>query len=127
MLLIFNFAKKTMGLIEIEGMKFYAFHGHFESEQIVGNEFLLNLKIETNCSPAAVSDNLNDALNYQSAYEIVKKEMEKPSHLLENVAQRILDALYLSFASIQKAEIKISKLNPPMGGEIEKVSVTITR
>jgi dihydroneopterin aldolase len=93
----------------------------------VGNEFLLNLKIETNCNPAAVSDNLNDALNYQSAYEIVKKEMEKPSHLLENVAQRILDALYLSFTSIQKAEIKISKLNPPMGGEIEKVSVTITR
>ena len=127
MSLIFNFAKKTMGLIEIEGMKFYAFHGHFESEQIVGNEFLLNLKIETNCNPAAVSDNLNDALNYQSAYEIVKKEMEKPSHLLENVAQRILDALYSSFTSIQKAEIKISKLNPPMGGEIEKVSVTITR
>ncbi len=116
-----------MGLIEIEGMKFYAFHGHFESEQIVGNEFLLDLKIETDCNPAAVSDNLIDALNYQSAYEIVKQEMEKPSHLLENVAQRILDALYSGFKSIIKAEIKISKLNPPMGGEIEKVSVTLSR
>jgi len=127
MLLIFNFAKKTMGLIEIEGMKFYAFHGHFESEQIVGNEFLLDLKIETNCNRAAVSDNLNDALNYQSAYEIIKKEMEKPSRLLENVAQRILDALYLNFNSIEKVKIKISKLNPPMGGEIEKVSITLSK
>ena len=116
-----------MGLIEIEGMKFYAFHGHFESEQIVGNEFEVNLKIETNCKKAAISDNLIDALNYQSAYNIVKKEMEKPSHLLENVAQRILNALYANFTSIEKTEIKISKLNPPMGGEIEKVSVTLSQ
>lgn len=116
-----------MGLIEIEGMKFYAFHGHFESEQIVGNEFLVDLKIETDCNPAAISDNLNNALNYQSAYEIVKQEMIKPSHLLENVAKRVLDSLYNHFSTIIKAKIKISKMNPPMGGEIEKVSITLSR
>lgn len=127
MSLIFNFAKKTMGLIEIEGMRFYAFHGHFESEQIVGNEFMVYLKIETDCSKAALSDNLDNALNYQSAYEIVKKEMEITSHLLENVAKRILDSLHLHFNSITKAEVKISKMNPPMGGEIEKVSITLSR
>lgn len=127
MSLIFNFAKKTMGLIEIEGMRFYAFHGHFESEQIVGNEFLVNLKIETDCSKAALSDNLDDALNYQSAYEIVKKEMEITSYLLENVAKRILDSLHQCFDSITKAEVRISKMNPPMGGEIEKVSITLSR
>jgi dihydroneopterin aldolase len=116
-----------MSLIEIEGMKFYAFHGHFESEQIVGNDFLVNLRIETDCSKAAHSDNLNDALNYQTAYEIVKKEMEITSHLLENVAKRILDNLHGHFATIAKAEVKISKMNPPMGGQIEKVSVTLSR
>lgn len=116
-----------MGIIEIEGMHFYAFHGHFESEQKVGNEFVLNLKIETDCSPASISDNLDDALNYQTAYEIVKEEMNITSHLLENVAKRILDSLYEKFSTIKKAEIKISKINPPMGGEIEKVSVTLIR
>lgn len=116
-----------MGIIEIEGMHFYAFHGHFESEQKVGNEFVVNLKIETDCSKASISDNLKDALNYQSAYEIVKHEMTIKSHLLENVAKRILDSLYSIFPSIKKAEIKISKLNPPMGGEIEKVSVILIR
>jgi dihydroneopterin aldolase len=115
-----------MGLIEIEGMKFYAFHGHFESEQIVGNEFQVDLRIETDCSRAAISDNLNDALNYQTAYEIVKNEMSVTSHLLENVAKRVLDSLYSNFNSIKKAEIKISKMNPPMGGEIEKVSITLS-
>lgn len=116
-----------MGIIEIEGMRFNAFHGHFESEQIVGNEFVVYLKIETNCDKAADSDNLDDALNYQTAYEIVKEEMSITAHLLEHVAKRILDTLYKRFDSIKKAELKISKMNPPMGGEIEKVSVTLVR
>lgn len=125
--LILNFAKKTMGIIEIEGMHFYAFHGHFESEQKVGNEFIVYLKMKTDCKPASVSDNLDNALNYQTAYEIVKQEMNTPSHLLEHVAKRILDSLYKIFPELKKAEIKISKLNPPMGGEIDKVSVTLIR
>ena len=82
-----------MGRIEIEGMHFYAYHGHFEAEQIVGNDFTVNLTIETNCDKAAASDDLNDAINYQVAYEIVQKEMLQKSRLLENVAKRILDAL----------------------------------
>jgi 7,8-dihydroneopterin aldolase/epimerase/oxygenase len=116
-----------MGTIEIEGMYFYAFHGHFESEQKIGNEFTVNLKIETDCNRAAVSDNLNDALNYQSAYEIVKTEMSITSHLLENVAKRVLDSLYSNFESMTKAEVKISKMSPVMGGQIDKVSVTLSR
>ena len=119
--------KKTMGVIEIEGMSFYAYHGHFESEQIVGNRFLVDLKIKTNCLRAAVSDKLEDALNYQTVYEIVQKEMEITSHLLENVAKRILDSLHQQFDSIDHVWVKISKLNPPMGGEIEKVSVSLQR
>lgn len=127
MSLILNFAAKTMGIIEIEGMQFYAFHGHFESEQKVGNKFTVNLRMETDCGPASISDNLDDALNYQTAYEIVKQEMVVPSHLLEHVAKRIIDSLYKNFPAIKKAEIKISKLNPPMGGEIDKVNVTLIR
>lgn len=116
-----------MGLIEIEGMHFYAWHGHFEVEQKVGNDFLVDVSIETDCSAAAASDNLDDALNYQAVYDIVKKEMQVTSKLLENVAGRIIDSLYQSFPGIEKAKIKISKLNPPMGGQIEKASVTLIR
>ncbi|MCD6354209.1 MAG: dihydroneopterin aldolase [Prolixibacteraceae bacterium] len=116
-----------MGLIEIEGMHFYAYHGHFNTEQVVGNEFLVDVAIETDCLPAAKSDNLNDALNYQAVYELIKTEMQQKSRLLENVGNRILDTLYNEFPSILKAKVKISKLNPPMGGEIEKVSVTVSR
>ncbi len=116
-----------MGVIEIEGMKFYAYHGHFAAEQIVGNNFEVYARIETNCSKAGESDNLDDALNYQAVYETIQKEMQIKSALLENVATRILDALYAEFPSIEKAKIKISKMNPPMGGEMERVSVTLER
>ena len=114
-----------MGVIEIEGMEFYAYHGHFAEEQIVGNRFSVNLTLVTDCTKAAKSDDLTDALNYQTVYLIVKEEMQIKSHLLEHVAGRILDRLYDNFESIEKAKVKISKLNPPMEGQIEKVSVTL--
>lgn len=116
-----------MGIVEIEGMHFYAYHGHFEAERIVGNDFLVDVWLETDCLKAAASDDLEDALNYQAVYDLIKKEMQVKSHLLEHVAGRILNALFVDFPSIQKARIKVSKLNPPMGGQIEKASVTLSR
>jgi dihydroneopterin aldolase len=108
-------------------MEFYAYHGHFKEEQIVGNQFIVNLTLQTNMEKAAESDNLKDALNYQTAYLIIQEEMKKKSHLLENIAKRILDALYSNFDSIEKATIKVSKMNPPMGGKMKSVSVTMER
>ncbi len=116
-----------MAVIEIEGMQFYAFHGHYESEQLVGNKFIVTIKIKTDSSMASVSDNLDDAINYQTIYTIIKNEMAVKSRLLEHVSKRILDAVYSRFPEIKKAKLKISKMNPAMGGEIEKVSVSIKR
>jgi len=116
-----------MGIIEIEGMKFYAYHGHFEAEQIVGNYFIVDLTLRTQCSKAAESDQLSDAFDYQIAYRIVQEEMQIKSRLLENVAGRILNRFYSEYRTVENVKVKISKLNPPMGGEIGKVSVTLER
>jgi len=114
-----------MALIEIEGMEFYAFHGHFDVEKVAGNRFLVTLKIETDCSKAGISDKLEDTLDYQKAYLIVKNEMEISSDLLEHVVQRIISRIKSEFSDVQKVLVKVSKMNPPMGGQIEKVSVTM--
>ena len=116
-----------MGVIEIEGMKFYAYHGHFEVERIVGNNFDVYIRLETNCDKAAESDNLHDALNYQAVYKTIQEVMKIKSYLLENVAKRILDGLFEEFPTIEKAKVKISKMNPPMGGKMRCVSVTMSR
>lgn len=116
-----------MGLIRIEDMEFYAFHGHFREEQIVGNHFMVDVTIETDTDKAGKSDDLRDTLNYQKAYLIIKREMETTSYLLEHIATRILEALYGELGGIIKATVKVSKLNPVMGGRIGRVSVEIAR
>lgn len=115
------------GILEIEGMEFYAYHGCFEAEQIVGNKFTVYACLHYDCSVPAQSDQIGDALSYQTAYEIIACEMMKRSHLLEHVCQRILDALYQAFPQLQYAKIKISKMNPPLGGQIKCSSVTLEK
>ena len=116
-----------MGLIQIENMEFYAFHGCYNQEQVVGNRFLVDLEISANLEKATLSDNIEDTLNYQNAYDIVKEQMSIKSRLLENVAGRILDKLFSRFPDIEKASVRVSKMNPPMGGQMERVSVTLSR
>lgn len=116
-----------MGQIQIENMEFYSFHGHFREEQIVGNKFLVDLVIETDMKIPAGSDNLKDAVDYQRIYQITKLQMEKKSHLLEHIAGRIIDAIYAEMKGITKITVKVSKMNPPMGGKIGSVSVVLSR
>jgi len=116
-----------MGLIRIEQMEFYSFHGCFEEERIVGNRFLVDLEMVTDMNRACESDQIKDALNYQTAYDLVKAEMKIKSFLLEHIANRILDSLFNSFPQLDKATVKVSKLNPPMGGKIKSVSVELSR
>lgn len=116
------------GIIEIENMEFYAFHGHFKEEQVVGNKFLVTVSISTEVGAAAKSDNLNDALDYQKVYKIIKDQMEIKSYLIENIADRILDALYRELGDkILHIKLKLSKINPPLGGKIDKVSIIVER
>jgi len=114
-----------MALIEIEGMEFYAFHGHFEVEKVAGNRFLVNLKIEADLNKARKTDKLEDTLDYQRAFLAVKEEMADSSDLLEHVCQRIISRIRTEFPQVQKVTVKVSKMNPPMGGQIEKVSLTV--
>ena len=106
-------------------MEFYAYHGCFKEEQIIGTRFLVDLYLETDTAEAEKSDELADTVNYQEVYLLVKKEMEIKSSLLEHVGRRILNAVKESFPQVKSAELKISKMNPPLGGKINNVSLTL--
>jgi dihydroneopterin aldolase len=109
-------------------MEFFAFHGHYDEEKYAGNKFILNLTMWTNTKKAAKSDNLDDALNYQIAYAIIKEILTKTkSNLIENIASNILDALFIEFEILKKAKVYIKKINPPMGGQIGSVGIEMKR
>jgi dihydroneopterin aldolase len=114
-----------MSIISIEKMEFYAYHGCFKEEQIIGTRFLVDLFMETDTTEAERSDELKDTVNYQEVYLLVKKEMEIKSKLLEHVGRRILDAMKEKFPEIKEAKVKISKMNPPLGGKMQNVSLTL--
>lgn len=118
---------KRMGIIELEGMEFYAYHGYFKSERIIGNRFEVSISIEADCEAASISDHLSDALNYEGIYNLVKEEMQHRSHLLEHVAGRILSSIHETYPEVGKVRVKVSKARPPMGGHIKAVSVTMER
>ena len=114
-----------MSVISIEGMEFFAYHGCFKEEQIIGTKFRVDLYLNTDTSLAEKSDNLYDTVNYLAVYQAVKDEMETKSKLLEHVGRRILTRVKKDFPQIMHARLKIKKLNPPLGGKIDFVALEL--
>lgn len=114
-----------MAIIRIENMSFYAGHGCFLEEQAIGTHFRVDFEMNVDTARAQKSDDLNDTVNYLAVYQVVKQQMMIPSHLLEHVADRILHAVADSFPAVTWMTVKVSKLNPPLGGQIGAVSVQL--
>jgi len=114
-----------MSKITLENMEFHAYHGCLEHEQEYGNTYLVTLSIDVDTTVAEQTDHLNDTLNYKMVYNVVKTEMEKPTNLIENVARRIITTVFLTFPQVKKSFIKVSKLQPPVGGKVQSVSIEL--
>ena len=115
------------GLIELAGMHFKAFHGCLEIERQMGGEFVVDFCAEWDISRAASTDDLSDTLDYSSVYAVVASCMERPCNLLEAVAGRIAEALSTEIPGLGHFRLKVSKKNPPVGGDCEWASVTLER
>lgn len=114
-----------MGLIHLEDMEFYAYHGHYAEEKVVGNKFIVNISVRTNLDKAGDSDNLDDTVDYVKIYNLTQNEMRTPSDLLEHIAKRIINTIHLNFKEIEWCRIKIQKMNPPIGGKMKCVSIEL--
>ena len=114
-----------IGIIELEGMRFWAFHGCLESERSKGNLFLVDFHGETDLRKAAESDELEDTVNYGEIYDAVKAEMDIPSDLLEHVAGRITKVLAAKFPQFIRFSVRVSKQMPPVGGHVQWSRVTL--
>lgn len=114
-----------MATITIKNMQFYAHHGCFEQEQRVGTHFTVTLTFTYDATKAIETDTIEQAISYLEVYQVVKKEMEQPSHLIENVAWRIKQAVKEHFSGIGSIQVQLCKLNPPLGGQVEQVCVEL--
>ncbi len=106
-------------------MEFRAYHGCYALEKIVGGRFSVSVSLEVEIGDAAERDDVTRTLNYVSVYRIVEREMSVSSDILENVALRISEALHASFSKVCRVTVRVSKLAPPVGGKIDRVSVIL--
>ncbi|NLA15370.1 MAG: dihydroneopterin aldolase [Bacteroidales bacterium] len=114
-----------MATIHLQDLKFFAHHGCFDEERVIGTYFLVDVELTVERCPALYSDRLEDAIDYAEVYKHIADEMEKASRLLEHVAGRILRCL-LSVYALESCKVVVSKLSPALGGEVGKASITLT-
>jgi dihydroneopterin aldolase len=112
-----------MDKIYLKNIKIYAYHGCMEEEKKIGSDYLVNLIVHADLSLSCESDELKDTVDYVALLDIVKSQMKMRANLLENVADRVVNKIISKFPSVKKAVVKISKLNPPINGNIDEVVI----
>ncbi len=117
--------KLESSTIELKDIRLYAFHGVLEQERHVGGEYSVSLRAHYNIAQAMISDNVDDTLNYAHLLDIIKKEMNVPSNLLEHVAGRIGKNIIDTFPKVEDIEVVVTKINPPLGVRCAGASVTV--
>jgi len=114
-----------MHKIIVEGINVFGYHGCLPEEAKIGTRYTVDVIMETDFTEAAKMDDLSKTIDYVIVYNIVKEQMAIRSKLIEQVGQRIVDELKKQFTSLLKVEVKVTKHNPPMNGNVEKVSIVI--
>ena len=113
-----------MGLITVEGIRVFAYHGHLPEEEKLGGHFMVNVWVTADTSEVEKTDNLNDTVDYARIIDIVKKQMAIRSNMIEHPARRIVDSI-LPLKKVQKVKVEIQKIAPPIDASFDKISVTI--
>jgi dihydroneopterin aldolase len=116
-----------MGIIKVENIRIYAYHGCLLEEGKIGSDYRVDIKVKANLETSAKSDELADTVDYVHLNKIVKEEMAIRSKLLEHVADRILNRVLNEILMVQTADVSVSKMNPPIGGNVEKVTVRLQK
>ena len=116
-----------MDTIYLKDIKIYAYHGCLTEEGQIGSNYIINLKVSGDFSQSAKTDLLKDTVDYVHLNRIIKEEMGIRSKLLETVGKRIMDRILMDFKLVNKVSVSVSKLNPPIGGDVKEVAVILKR
>lgn len=114
-----------MGIIKLKNIRTYSYHGCLIEEGKIGSDYSVDLEVKTDLRKSCLSDNLEDTVDYVLLNRIVEEEMAIRSQLLEHVAHRIIKRIFDEVPSISRITLGVSKLNPPIGGDVEAVTIEL--
>ena len=113
------------GIIQVKGIRTYSYHGCLNEETKIGGEYVIDVWVQADLAKAAKTDNLDNTIDYCDVFRIVTREMKVPGKLIEHVCQRIIISLKKELRQAKKVKVRVTKLNPPMNGDVSQVSVTL--
>ena len=112
-----------MGLITVEGIRVFAFHGHLPEEKKLGGHFIVNVWVNADTLEVEKTDDLDDTVDYVKIIDIVKEQMAIRANMIEVPAKRIVDAILL-LQKVKKVKVEVEKIQPPIDATFDKISVT---
>ena len=112
-----------MGTIKLQNIRTFSYHGCLVEEGKIGSDYRVDLEIKSDLRKSSVSDELKDTVDYVLLNKIVVEEMAIRSKLLEHVAHRIITRIFSEIPSVSRILLAVSKLNPPIGGDVEGVTI----
>lgn len=115
-----------MGIINVNGIRVYAYHGCLPEEGVIGGEYIVDVTVDTDFSHAEETDELHDTVDYCVINDVVRAEMAIRSKLIEHVARRIGNGLRASYPDVRSFMVRVTKINPPMNSAVDHVSIEIT-
>ncbi len=110
--------------VALEEMHFYAYHGYYEQERKMGNDFYLTVKCKVDSFDSA-DDEIQDTINYEDLYRVCSEQMASTQLLLETVAANILDVIKLTWSSVSSAQVILKKATPQLGGRVKYSTITL--
>ncbi|WP_396211454.1 dihydroneopterin aldolase [Flavobacterium sp.] len=112
-----------MGTIKLQNIRTFSFHGCLEEEGKIGSDYRVDIEIKTDLRKSSLTDELKDTVDYVLLNQIVVEEMDIRAKLLEHVAHRIITRIFKEIPSVSRIVLAVSKLNPPIGGDVEAVTI----
>lgn len=112
--------------ISVDQIKIWAYHGVYYEERVSGRYFLVDVTVDVEVHETDVlTDELSSTYNYELISSIVQEEMKESCALLEKKAILMAQKIKKSDVRIQRVQLKLSKTNPPLPGEVGSTSVEI--
>ena len=114
-----------MNIIKVQGIRTYSFHGCLSEETKIGADYIIYIEVHCDFKSAAKADDLTKTVDYVAIKEVVIAKMKNDKKLIESVAYEIVNTIKKSFNLVTNCKIEIKKINPPINGDVEYVSVVV--
>jgi 7,8-dihydroneopterin aldolase/epimerase/oxygenase len=109
----------------LEGLAFFAYHGLYPFEKEKGATFIVDVWVNEEIEDVNPLNTIDQVINYEAIFNIVKEEMEIRRDLIEDLAKTILARISMLLVE-RKVQVKVKITKPNPGGLFGSGAASVT-